>query len=900
MAGRSKSSELALVLALLAFCCPNASLADEQFRAFWVTGFGPGFWTPEQADQLLAEARAANLNALIVQVGRRGDAFYNDSFQPRTEEPGFQPGFDALQYLIDRAHGQSPRLEVHAWINTLVMASAAAPPQDPQHVFNLHGPQTGADHWFSERFDGLQVAGSSYFLDPGHAEAALYVVRMYAWLVARYDVDGIHLDFVRYPEFNTAGADWGYNPTAVRRFNQQFGRSGLPSPSDPDWLNWRREQVTQLVRKIYLTVTALNPRVKVSAATIAWGGAPASPDDYYASSAAYTRVLQDWLGWVREGILDLNIPMNYDRESSSTQALWFRDWIEFETAHRFNRQVVIGQGSFLNSIAETIRQLRTAFSRALGVCGFSYQTSNNEGKPFAETARALSQPSQYDAEPVPVFAAPASIPSMSWKESPTLGHLMGWVWPAQVSEINLSGPELRTLKPDGRGWFGAVDLPPGAYTVTAGGEEQRVVIQRGHVSVLNFPSSLVIPALFSSDDRFTGIAISNRGGAPVTLRLSHYGSQAQQTVSLERGTQLARLATEIFGAGLQDGWVEMEKKPGVSAFFQIGNYAQTFLDGGTEPFRTSSRLIFDRLDGLLYVINPGPEAIDLRITQYSPSGTVIRSHGLWLASKERRVLVPASGEGYLDLRAGGELSAFRWFEGAQVATGSPGLRPGIGERLYSAHFAHGELAGFRLYSRMVLINSGDRAVEVGYSLHDERGGVLAQGAVSLPPHGKKELDGSQILGVSDPDSRIPAVVGSLVLEGARDVVGTITFGDAAGGGFAAGMPLADQPARGYVFNHVANAGSFFTGLGMMNPDRNASAEILVEVYGSEGVKTGEGKVTLGPGERLSKLVKELVPQSAAQVGGYVVLSSPSEFVSFMLFATDSLSVLSALPGVGAP
>lgn len=868
--------------------------SDAQFRAFWVTAFGPGFWTPGQADQLLTQTRAANLNALMVQVGRRGDAFYNDSFQPRSEEPNFQPGFDALQYLIDSAHGLTPRLEIHAWINTLVMANANALPKDPQHVFNLHGPHT-ADNWFTQRLDGLETSASSYFLDAGHPEAAQYVVRMYAWLVSNYEVDGIHLDFIRYPETNVAGADWGYNPTAVARFNQELGRSGIPSPSDPDWIGWRREQVTNLVRKIYLTVTALNPKVKVSAATIAWGAGPRSAEEYYASGAAYTRVLQDWFGWLKEGILDLNVPMNYDRESSTRQAQWFRDWISFETAHQFNRHVVIGQGSFLNAIADTLRQIRLALSRALGVCGFSYQTSNNENKPFSEMVRALTQPSEYDPESVPVFATAASVPGMPWKENPTRGHLMGWVSPARVTEVTVSGPETRTLKSDGRGWFGTVDLPPGSYTIKVGAEQQSVEVSAGSVSAVTFPASILLPVIASDGNRFTGIAISNLSDTEVNLQARHFSSGVARTLRLAPRTQLARLASEIFEPGLEGGWVEIEKRGGISGFFQIGDYDGTFLDGGTEALRASSRTVFERLDGNLYVINPGPEAIDVRFTHYADSGQLLSSDGFWLASKERKVVRPSSREGYLDLRAGGEIVAFLWRQTAQAAAGSPGLRPSRSGRLYSAHFAHGELGGIRTFSRVALINAGERTALVSYRLTDDDGAAIARGSLSIGPHQRVEADGSTILGISDPESRVPAVVGSLVLEGTQDVAGVITFGDAARGRFETSMPLAERAGTRYVFNHLANAGSFFTGLGILNPGLS-STEILVQVYQSSGTRSGEKRFALGPGQRLSRLLKELVPETSTQVGGYLILSSPKEFVCFMLFATDSLSFLSALPG----
>ena len=88
-----------------------------ELRAVWVDAFHDGFKTPEQVDRLVAWARQANLNALFVQVRKRGDAYYLKSLEPRAEDVA--PGFDALQYLIDRAHQGPQRLQVHAWLATL-------------------------------------------------------------------------------------------------------------------------------------------------------------------------------------------------------------------------------------------------------------------------------------------------------------------------------------------------------------------------------------------------------------------------------------------------------------------------------------------------------------------------------------------------------------------------------------------------------------------------------------------------------------------------------------------------------------------------------------------------------------------------------------------------------------
>src|SRR5437870_3339664 len=125
------------------------TLDAPELRAVWVDAFHDGFKTPAQVDDLVAWARAANLNALFVQVRRRGDAYYTRSLEPRSDDPDLAAGFDALQDLIDKAHQGPQRLQVHAWLATLpIWSKHDSPPAAPTHAFNLHGPSADpGDSW---------------------------------------------------------------------------------------------------------------------------------------------------------------------------------------------------------------------------------------------------------------------------------------------------------------------------------------------------------------------------------------------------------------------------------------------------------------------------------------------------------------------------------------------------------------------------------------------------------------------------------------------------------------------------------------------------------------------------------------------------------------------------------
>jgi uncharacterized lipoprotein YddW (UPF0748 family) len=397
---------------LLAPTTSLVALDPPELRAVWVDAFHDGFKTPQQVDDLLAWARAANLNALFVQVRRRGDAYYLKSFEPRSEDPDLAPGFDALQYLIDHAHQGPQRLQVHAWLATLpIWWQRDIPPGAPNHAFNLRGLSAEpADTWLMFRDDGAAWAGVGssgiYYLDPGNPDVQAYTTEVYLNLLRNYDVDGIHLDQIRYYEGDALR--WGYNPTSVARFNQQFGRDPdtQPEPGDPLWITWRRDQVTALVRRIYTEAKAIKPNAAVTAAVVTWGSGPQTADDWE-SQAPFAAVLQDWRAWLREGIVDYLLPMNYYREAGP-QAAWFDTWTQWQVTYAGRRGIVLGLGSYLNGADGVLAQLGRA--RALGAMGvalYSYAV------PTADLENAsMDDRLAFAAQLRSIFARQAPVPDL--------------------------------------------------------------------------------------------------------------------------------------------------------------------------------------------------------------------------------------------------------------------------------------------------------------------------------------------------------------------------------------------------------------------------------------------------------------------------------------------------------
>lgn len=139
----------------------------------------PGIKTKEEIAELVTTARNANLNALIVQVRKRGDAYYNSKYEPKAEE--IHPDFDPLAEVIRQAHDTNagPRLEVHAWIvmypvSTQIKLQSRPAPVPRGELIPGH-PYTRHKEWLSPSITGEFFDGKNYWFDPALPEVQEYL-----------------------------------------------------------------------------------------------------------------------------------------------------------------------------------------------------------------------------------------------------------------------------------------------------------------------------------------------------------------------------------------------------------------------------------------------------------------------------------------------------------------------------------------------------------------------------------------------------------------------------------------------------------------------------------------------------------------------------------------------------
>ncbi len=368
----------ALVLLLLWAAAATAQPAPE-VRAMWVVR--TTLTSPAGITAMIAAAREAGINTLFVQVRGRGDAYYADGLEPRAAAlAGTPPGFDPLALVL--AQARAAGLAVHAWVNVNLVADASTPPASSHHLVRRHpdwlmlprelsaelGRMNPKNRRYVERLAawtrGQSAAVEGLYASPLHPDAARHVVKVIERLVAKYPVDGVHLDYVRFP-----GSRFDVSRAALEAFEDHVS-PGLPRAARRDleraartnrlvyidrypatWEQFRRDRLTDLVRRVSTAVRAKRPGTLVSAAAV--------PE---AAEARETR-FQDWPSWLAAGLIDAVCPMAY-----TTDAEVFRRQIAAARAAASGRRLFAGIGAYRLSGDQTFEHIRLA--REAGADGF--------------------------------------------------------------------------------------------------------------------------------------------------------------------------------------------------------------------------------------------------------------------------------------------------------------------------------------------------------------------------------------------------------------------------------------------------------------------------------------------------------------------------------------------------
>lgn len=372
---------------------------DEEIRALWVTRWD--YKTTDAIKTIMKNAADCHFNMILFQVRGNATVFYPSALEPWAWEltsdsvatTGQDPGWDPLAVAIKEAHANG--LELHAYMNTYPGWKETIPP--PEHV-----PQLWNTHreWFARGKNGVTMWPTDWwtywytFLSPGHPEARAHIHAVHMEILERYPgLDGIHYDYIRYP---SEVGDYSWNPVDVGLFTAAAGAT--PDEKPAEWAQWKRDQITTLVRENYTRGDAIHRRAMFSGAVM--GRYSTGRNTYF----------QDAHFWLAEGIIDCIMPMLYTSDTA-----YFDSMVQEHVAARNGRLVAPGIGVSSVTVAGLLEEIRLSRRNgAQGVALFAYSTLFPDNVPNNKAQALVDGP----------FSNVAQVPPMTWRNQPNASFIL--------------------------------------------------------------------------------------------------------------------------------------------------------------------------------------------------------------------------------------------------------------------------------------------------------------------------------------------------------------------------------------------------------------------------------------------------------------------------------------------
>lgn len=310
-----------LFLWIFIFNLSHSQESATQIRAVWFTTNWQLDWpspardAEEQKQQLtdrLDSLQKLHFNTVLFQVRIRGSVLYRSSIEKmspfvktRMKDGNF---FDPLAYAIEECHKRN--MECHAWMVVYPLGSQNSFSIKKQKGFLAKNPEI------------CKLYKGEWYLDPGNPKTREYLLSIVREIVEGYDIDGIHFDYIRYPDENATFPD-----------KATFKKYG----NGESLADWRRSNVTQFVKQAYDYVKSTKPWVQMSSSPIGIFRSLTGKGNKW---SGFESVYQDTYNWLKLGVQDAVYPMMYYQDKN------FYPYVEDWMKNANGRFIVSGLGIY--------------------------------------------------------------------------------------------------------------------------------------------------------------------------------------------------------------------------------------------------------------------------------------------------------------------------------------------------------------------------------------------------------------------------------------------------------------------------------------------------------------------------------------------------------------------------
>jgi len=290
----------------------DARYNQSEIRAIWLDrGTLVNARTEQDLATIFDRLAQSGINTVFLETVNASYPIYPSHIAP--EQNPLTRGWDRLAVATKLAHQRN--MELHAWVWIFAAAN-----QGHNKILNL--PKTYLGPVLSRHRDWANLSRSGdffdhsshnkkAFFDPANPQAQKYLLDLLEEIATNYDVDGIQLDYIRYPfQSRSVNGSFGYGPSSRWQFKNKTGVDPLKlTPKSPlwnSWLNFRIGLVDSFVEKASTRLKEKRPDLVVSAAVFP-----------YERSERLWKIQQNWELWGSSNWVDMLTVMTYAMDTDS-------------------------------------------------------------------------------------------------------------------------------------------------------------------------------------------------------------------------------------------------------------------------------------------------------------------------------------------------------------------------------------------------------------------------------------------------------------------------------------------------------------------------------------------------------------------------------------------------------